>query len=173
MNIRNTKRQISGTNTYKEHSLSNEKERNAKDIDIVFSPRPLFDPYKHFMGQLHPHQNFMTPRHARHPPILSTPPTHSTHVTHPFYPRYPPILPMPPTLFSMSSSNESIHITKREINDKSIGYFKTILSVVDWKHVLNENSPNNAYNDLLKIFWSPYTAEQRQKLNETVLIVLE
>ena len=80
---------------------------------------------------------------------------------------------MPPTLFSMSSSNESIHITKREINDKSIGYFKTILSVVDWKHVLNENSPNNAYNDLLKIFWSPYTAEQRQKLNETVLIVLE
>ena len=98
---------------------------------------------------------------------------HATHATHPFYPRHPPILPMPPTLFSMSSSDESIHITKREINDKSIGYFKTILSVVDWKHVLNENSPNNAYNDLLKIFWSPYTAEQRQKLNETVLIVLE
>ena len=50
----------------------------------------------------------------------------------------------------LDSSNEPIHITKREINDKSIAYFKTLLSIVDWKHVLNENSPNNAYNEFLK-----------------------
>ena len=46
----------------------------------------------------------------------------------------------------LDSSNEPIHITKREINDKSIAYFKTLLSIIEWKHVLNENSPNNAYN---------------------------
>ena len=33
----------------------------------------------------------------------------------------------------LDSSNEPIHITKREINDKSIAYFKTLLSIVDWK----------------------------------------
>ena len=33
----------------------------------------------------------------------------------------------------LDSSNEPIPIAKREINDKSIGYFKTLLSVVDWK----------------------------------------
>ena len=33
------------------------------------------------------------------------------------------------------------------IYDKSIAYFKTLLSIVDKKHVLNENSPNNAYNE--------------------------
>ena len=49
-------------------------------------------------------------------------------------------------------SNEPMHIRKREINDKSIAYFKTLLSIVDWKHVLNENSPNNAYNEFLRIF---------------------
>ena len=37
------------------------------------------------------------------------------------------------------SRNEPIHITKREINDNSIAYFKSFLSIVDWKHVLNEN----------------------------------
>ena len=52
----------------------------------------------------------------------------------------------------LDSSNEPIHITKREINDKSKAYFKTLLSIVDWKHELNENSPNNAYNDFLRIF---------------------
>ena len=46
-----------------------------------------------------------------------------------------------------NSSNEPIHITKQEIYDKSIAYFKTLLSIVDWKHVLNENFPNNAYNE--------------------------
>ena len=46
-----------------------------------------------------------------------------------------------------------MHITKREINDKSIAYFKNILSIVDWKHVLNENSPKNAYNEFLRNFW--------------------
>ena len=53
-------------------------------------------------------------------------------------------------------SNEPIHITKREINDKSIAYFKTLLSIVYWKHVLNENSPNNAYNEFLRIFLGLY-----------------
>ena len=52
----------------------------------------------------------------------------------------------------LDSRNEPIHTTKREINDKSIAYLKTLLSIVDWKHVLNENSPNNAYNESLKIF---------------------
>ena len=40
----------------------------------------------------------------------------------------------------LDSSNELIHIIKLEINDKSIAYFKTLLSIVDWKHVLNQNS---------------------------------
>ena len=53
----------------------------------------------------------------------------------------------------LDSSNEPIHITKREINDKSIAYFKTPLSIVDWKPVLNENSPNNAYNEFLRILF--------------------
>ena len=49
--------------------------------------------------------------------------------------------------FMLDFSNEPIHITKREIYNKSIAYFKTPLSIVDWKHVLNKNSPNNAYNE--------------------------
>ena len=40
----------------------------------------------------------------------------------------------------LNSSNETIHITKREINDKSIAYFKTLLSIIDWKHVLTKIS---------------------------------
>ena len=65
----------------------------------------------------------------------------------------------------LDSSNEPIHITKRKINDKSIAYFKTLLSIVDWKHVLQENSPNNAYNEFLKIFWGLYNeAFQKQKI---------
>ena len=47
----------------------------------------------------------------------------------------------------LDSSNEPIHKTKRKINDKSIAYFKTLLSVVDWKHVVSENPPNNVYNE--------------------------
>ena len=45
----------------------------------------------------------------------------------------------------LDSSNEPIRITKREINDKYLAYIRTLLSIVDWK--LNENSPNNAYNE--------------------------
>ena len=56
----------------------------------------------------------------------------------------------------LDSSNEPIHIIKREINDKSITYFKTLLSIVDWKHMLNENCPNNAYNEFLRIFFDLY-----------------
>ena len=33
----------------------------------------------------------------------------------------------------VDSSNEWIHIIKREINDKSIAYFRTLPSIVDWK----------------------------------------
>ena len=47
----------------------------------------------------------------------------------------------------LDSSNEPIHITKREINDKYLAYIRTLLSIVDWQRVLNENSPNNAYNE--------------------------
>ena len=65
----------------------------------------------------------------------------------------------------LDSSNEPIHITKREINDKSIAYFQTLLSIVDWKHVLNKNSSNNAYNEFLKIFWGLYNeAFPKQKI---------
>ena len=64
------------------------------------------------------------------------------------------------------SRNEPIHITKREINDKSIAYFKSFLSIVDWKHVLNENWPNNAYNEFLSIFLGLYNEEfPKQKIN--------
>ena len=51
----------------------------------------------------------------------------------------------------LDSSDQSIHITKREIKDKSIAHFKTLLSIVEWKHVLNKNSPNNAHNEFLRI----------------------
>ena len=37
-----------------------------------------------------------------------------------------------------------------------IAYFKTLLSIVDWKHVLNENSPNNAYSEFLRTFLGLY-----------------
>ena len=60
-------------------------------------------------------------------------------------------------------SNEPIHITKREINDKSIAYFKTLLSIIDWKHVRNENSPNNVYNEFLRIFWDIYSEAWTKK----------
>ena len=49
--------------------------------------------------------------------------------------------------FMLDFSNEPIHIAKREIYNKSIAYFKTLLSIVDWKHALNENSPNNVYHE--------------------------
>ena len=45
----------------------------------------------------------------------------------------------------LDSSNEPIHITKREVNDKLIN--------IAYKHVLNENSPSNAYNEFLRIFF--------------------
>ena len=47
----------------------------------------------------------------------------------------------------VDSRNEPIHITKREIYDKFIAYFKTHLPIVDCKHGFNENFPNNAYNE--------------------------
>ena len=33
-----------------------------------------------------------------------------------------------------------------------MAYFKTLLSIVDWKHVLNENYPNNAYSEFIRTF---------------------
>ena len=65
----------------------------------------------------------------------------------------------------LDSSNDPIDITKREINDKSIAYFKTLLSIIERKHVLNENSPNNAYNEFLRIFLGLYNeAFPKQKI---------
>ena len=66
----------------------------------------------------------------------------------------------------LDSSNESIRITTREINDKSIAYFKTILSIVDWKHVRNGNSPNNAYNEFLIIFLNLHNEAFPKQKNE-------
>ena len=56
-----------------------------------------------------------------------------------------PIFPISKDLM-LDSSNEPIHITKREIKDKSIVYLKTLRSAVNWKL-----SPNNVYNDFLRI----------------------
>ena len=53
MNVRNTKKLISGTNPYKEHLHYNEKEQNIKNI--VFDPRQLFDPCQTFMDSSNPH----------------------------------------------------------------------------------------------------------------------
>ena len=58
--------------------------------------------------------------------------------------------------FMLDFINDPIHIAKREIYNKSTAYFKTLLSIVDWKHVLNENSPNNAYNEFWKILGDLY-----------------
>ena len=44
---------------------------------------------------------------------------------------YFPVFLIPKNLM-LDSSNDPIHITKREINDKSIVYFETLLSIVDW-----------------------------------------
>ena len=60
----------------------------------------------------------------------------------------------------LDSSNEPMHITKQEIYDKSIAYFKTLLSSVDWKHVLNKYSLNNAYN--FEEFWGAFTIRHFQ-----------
>ena len=63
------------------------------------------------------------------------------------------------------SSNEPMYVTKREINDKSIACFKTLLSIVDWKHMLNNNSPNNVYNEFLRNFLGLYNeAFPKQKI---------
>ena len=35
---------------------------------------------------------------------------------------------------TLDSSNELIHITKQEVNDKCTAYFNTLLCNVDWKH---------------------------------------
>ena len=65
----------------------------------------------------------------------------------------------------LDSSNDPIHITKREINNKSIAYFKTLLSINDWKHVLNENSPNNACNEFARAFLGLYNEKfSKQKI---------
>ena len=65
----------------------------------------------------------------------------------------------------LDSSNESMHITKREINDKSIAYFKILLSIVNWKHVRNENSPSNTYDEFLRNYLSLYNeAFPKQKI---------
>ena len=68
----------------------------------------------------------------------------------------------------LDSSNELIHITKWEINDKSVAYFKTLLSIIDWKNVHSENSPNNANNEFLRFiylfFWLWNEVFPKQKI---------
>ena len=52
MNIRNSKRRMSETNTYKEHLQYNETERNVKNI--VFEPGQIFDTCQDFISLHHP-----------------------------------------------------------------------------------------------------------------------
>ena len=77
---------MSGTNTYKEHLLYNEKKRNVKNIDIAFDTRQLCNTCKNF--QRHPRQNF-DPRHPRYPRHNFMNPRHPryprTHATHATY----------------------------------------------------------------------------------------
>ena len=108
MNTRNTKRRMSGMNTYKEHLQYNEKERNVKNV--VFDPRQLFDRCQNFVDSRHPchprqnfdgRESFMDPRHPRHPPQNFDPqnlfaprqnlmkPHHTTASTHPCHLRHP------------------------------------------------------------------------------------
>ena len=47
--------------------LYNEKERNAKNINIAFDSRQLFDSYKRFMDPRHAHQNFREQCHPHYP----------------------------------------------------------------------------------------------------------
>ena len=63
----NTKGRLSERNTCKEHLLYNENELNAKNIDIAFDPRQLFDPEKYFINPSHPRQNFIDPRYPCYP----------------------------------------------------------------------------------------------------------
>ena len=73
-NIRNTKRRMLGTSTYKEYLLYNEKERNLKNIAIVFVRHQLFYPHKNIMNPVHPPQNFepywnfLNPGYPHHSP---------------------------------------------------------------------------------------------------------
>ena len=77
----------------------------------------------------------------------------------------------------LDSSNEPIRITKRKINDVSIAYFNTLRCIVDWKHVLNKNSPDNEYNEFLIIFLGLYnevfpkqkTKNRRQSFNSPLM----
>ena len=55
--------------------------------------------------------------------------THSGIITVGFSDNFPIFLILKE--FMLDSSNELIHITKREINDKYIAYFKTLLFIVD------------------------------------------
>ena len=77
MNIRNTKSRTSGTNTYKEHLLYNEKKWNVKKIDIVFDP-PTFRLMQRFYELTPP-----TPKSYK-----PSPPTPKFDPYHPRHPRY-------------------------------------------------------------------------------------
>ena len=88
MNIRNTKRSMSGTNTYKEHLQCNEKKWNIKNIDIVFDPRQLFDFFSKFyrptpsMPPTLPTPKFFEPKPLTPKFDPRHPRTHATYVTH-------------------------------------------------------------------------------------------
>ena len=62
MNIRNTKRRMSGTNTNKEHLQYKKRDGSKEDC---FKPMPIFRPMTKFMDPRHPRQNFMSRRHPQ------------------------------------------------------------------------------------------------------------
>ena len=59
MNIRNTKRRMSGTNTYKENLLNNKQKQNVNNINIAFEPLETFKPCGTFMDSRHPRHYFL------------------------------------------------------------------------------------------------------------------
>ena len=74
MNIRNKKRRMSGTNTYKENLLHNKQKQNVNNINIAFEPLETFKPRRTFMDSRHPRHYFL-PMPKFHEPTLPTPPT--------------------------------------------------------------------------------------------------
>ena len=61
----------------------------------------------------------------------------------------------------LNSINEPIHIAKRKLNDKSIAYFKTLLFILDWKHMLTR-IPQIIRTMNFKNFWGVITMRHFQ-----------
>ena len=85
MNIRNTTRRISGRNTFKEHLVYNEKERNVKNINIAFEPHQMFDQCKNFIDPFTPPTLKFSTTPKLYEPMRPTPPTQFFWPTPKFY----------------------------------------------------------------------------------------